>query len=500
MSRFWKTFSVLLIALFVVVSLLGACTSDDGTTEPPDITQPETEAKYIFLFIGDGFGIAQRNAAEIYLYAVNEYADLGKAQLTMTQFPAQGMTTTYAADAVITDSAAAGTALACGYKTDSGVIAMDSSKTVEYQTIAEMAHEAGMQVGIVTSVSLDHATPACFYAHQPSRKDSYEISMWLAESDFEFFGGGGLTAPTGKEGDQPSAIAAAEANGFTVVDNPTDFANLAPGVGKVIAMNSVLIVEGGSPAMPYEIDRATDDISLAQYTAKAIELLDNPDGFFIMVESGKIDWACHANDAATAIMDTLAFDAAIDEAVAFYNQHPEDTLIVVASDHECGGMTIGFAGTMYDSFFDKIQYQTMSNAAFAADFAEYKAAHPDDAKLEDVFPLIEATFGLEVGTDSDMALEDYELELLEEAFAYSMMSFGERMGDEAAFRFSNYWEPLGVACTHILNQKAGIGWTSFAHTGTPVPIHALGVGAELFNGYFDNTDVPQKIMTIAGFD
>jgi len=81
-----------------------------------------------------------------------------------------------------------------------------------------------------------------------------------------------------------------------------------------------------------------------------------------------------------------------------------------------------------------------------------------------------------------------------------MMSFGERMGDEAAFRFSNYWEPLGVACTHILNQKAGIGWTSFAHTGTPVPIHALGVGAELFNGYFDNTDVPQKIMTIAGFD
>jgi alkaline phosphatase len=510
MSKSWKIFASLLIVLVVAVSLLGACTTDEEVTEPPETGEPEAaapeaQAKYIFFFIGDGFGIEQRSAAEVYLYSINysitDYEDLGKTQLTMTTLPAQGMTTTYSADSAITDSAASGTALATGYKTNSGVIAMDTSLTVEYETLAEMAHDAGMKVGIITSVSLDHATPACFYAHNPSRKDFYDIGMQLAQSDFEFFGGGAFSLPTGKEGDQPSVLDAAAANGFTIVDNNTDFYNLAPGVGKVIAMNETLIIEDSvCPAIPYEIDRPADGITLAEYTAKAIELLDNPDGFFIMVEGGKIDWACHYNDAATAILDTLAFDEAIDEAVAFYAQHPDETLIVVGADHGCGGMTIGFAGTYYDSFFDKIQYQTMSSAMFSAELAEYKAAHPEGVTLEDLYPLIEEAYGLEVGTDSDMALADYELALLEEAFPYSMMSFGERMSDPTSVRLFYAFEPLGVACTHVLNQKAGIGWTSFVHTGAPVGISAIGVGEELFNGYFDNTDVPKKIMEIAGFD
>jgi alkaline phosphatase len=511
MSKSWKTFSaLLLIVLFVTMSFLGACTSDDGTTEPPDTGQPETgtpeiQAKYVFFFIGDGFGIAQRSASEVYLYAISEsttdYEDLGKTQLAMTQFPAQGMTTTYSATSAITDSAASGTALATGYKTADGVVAMDASLTVEYETLAEMAHDAGMKVGIITSVSLDHATPACFYAHNPSRKDYYGLSMSLVESGFEFFGGGGFSLPTGKEGDQPSVIDAAVDNGYTIVDNNTDFANLAPGVGKVIAMNERLIIEDGvCPAMPYEIDRQAGELSLADYTAKAIELLDNPDGFFMMVEGGEIDWLCHYNDAASAILQVLAFDAAIEEAVAFYEQHPDETLIVVASDHECGGMTIGYRGTYYDSFFDKIQYQTASTYTFSKMLAQYKEDHPEGVTLEGLYPLIEEIYGLEVGTDCDMTLEDWEIEMLEYAFPYSMMSFGERMGNPTVQRLWYAFEPLGVECTHILNQKAGIGWTSHVHTGTPTPISALGVGEELFEGYFDNTDVPEKIMEIAGFD
>jgi alkaline phosphatase len=510
MSKSWKTFSALLIVLFVAVSLLGACAAEEEITEPPDTGQPETEvpeaqAKYIFFFIGDGFGIAQRNAAEIYLYSINysttDYTDLEETQLAMSTFPAQGMTTTYSADSAITDSAASGTALACGYKTNSGVVAMDASLTVEYETIAETAHDAGMKVGIITSVSIDHATPACFYAHNPSRKDYYGLSMDLVESGFEFFGGGGFSYPTGKAGDQPSVYDAAVANGYTIVDNNTDFANLAPGAGKVIAINERLIIEDGvCPAMPYEIDRQEGELSLADYTSKAIELLDNPDGFFMMIEGGEIDWLCHYNDAASAILEVLAFDAAIDEAVAFYEQHPEETLIVVASDHECGGMTIGFRGTYYESFFDKIQYQTASTYTFSKRLAQYKEDHPEGFTLEDLYPLIEEIYGLEVGTDSDMALEDWEIEMLEFAFPYSMMSFGERMGDATVQRLWYAFEPLGVECTHILNQKAGIGWTSHVHTGIPTPISAIGVGEDLFIGYFDNTNVPQKIMEIAGFD
>jgi alkaline phosphatase len=163
-------------------------------------------------------------------------------------------------------------------------------------------------------------------------------------------------------------------------------------------------------------------------------------------------------------------------------------------------MTIGYRGTYYDSFFDKIQYQTASTYTFSKMLAQYKEDHPEGVTLEGLYPLIEEIYGLEVGTDSDMTLEDWEIEMLEYALPYSMMSFGERMGNPTVQRLWYAFEPLGVECTHILNQKAGIGWTSHVHTGTPTPISALGVGEELFSGYFDNTNVPEKIMEIAGFD
>ncbi|MBN1161233.1 MAG: alkaline phosphatase [Dehalococcoidales bacterium] len=523
MSKFWKIGFSTLVVLILVLSLFGACTSEETTpatvtttatttatvTSPPTtitatpITPPPAKAKYIFYFIGDGFGIAERNAAEIYLYSLGysttDYSELDKVQLTMSQFPAQGMSTTYSTDSAITDSAAAGTALACGQKTADGVVAMDPGMTVEYKTIAEVAHEAGMKVGIVTSVSLDHATPACFYAHNPSRKDYYGLSMDLVESGFEFFGGGGFSYPAGKAGDQPSVFDVAAANGYTVVDNTADFHSLAPGVGKVIAINQRLIIEDGvCPALPYEIDRQEGELTLADYTAKAIELLDNPDGFFMMVEGGEIDWLCHYNDAASAILQVIAFDKAIDEAVAFYEQHPDETLIVMACDHECGGMTIGYRGTYYDSFFDKIQYQTASTYTFTQRLAEYKAANPEGFTLQDLYPLIEEIYGLEVGTDSDLALQDWEIEMLEFAFPFSMMSLGQRMGDPTCQRLWYAFDPIGVECTHILNQKAGIGWTSHVHTGIPTPVSAIGVGADLFTGYYDNIEIPVKILSIAG--
>jgi len=150
-------------------------------------------------------------------------------------------------------------------------------------------------------------------------------------------------------------------------------------------------------AMLYSLDQADGYISLSEYVEKGITLLDNPDGFFMMVEGGKIDWACHANDAAASIHDTLAFDEAVASAYAFYEQHPDETLIIVTGDHETGGMTIGFAGTQYSSFVDKIQNQSMSYEAFDAILSEYKETHtPETAKLEDLLPAIEEAFGLYV--------------------------------------------------------------------------------------------------------
>lgn len=237
MKRFFRNFRVLGLVMALVLLVSSQALAAQG-------------AKYVFLFIGDGMALPQINAAEVYLQAVNE-GKPGLQKLHLTQMPAQGLTTTYSANAFITDSAAAATALACGYKTNSGVIAMDPAKKVPFKTVAEMAKESGMKVGIVSSVSIDHATPACFYAHEPTRKNYYEIDMALAKSDFDYFAGGGLKKPTDPGKDKPSAYDVARENGFTVTRTVEDFQALEPGVGKAFAVSPAL---DGSKAMDYQID------------------------------------------------------------------------------------------------------------------------------------------------------------------------------------------------------------------------------------------------------
>lgn len=487
--------STLVLALALV---LGTQVFAGGAKEQP--TQPSSpattaatpaKAKYVFLFIGDGMAVAQAAATEVYANALSQ-KEPGFLKLGFTQFPAHGLTTTYDSSSIITDSASAGTAMASGKKTLSGVINYDPSKTSTYKTLAEYAKEAGYKVGIVSNVSLDHATPASFYAKAKSRSDMYDIGLQLAKSEFDYFGGGGLAQDKGKKGDQPSVIEAAKANKFTVVNSVADFKALKPGVGKVLAMNPTL---QDSFAMPYDIDRAADDLSLADYTAKGIELLDNPQGFFMMVESGKIDWACHANDAAASIGDTLAFDKAIAQAVAFAQKHPADTLIVVTGDHETGGMSIGFAGTQYSTFFDKVSKQKGSYVEFDSSIlGPYKQGRTAaDAKLAEIMPAAEDFFGI-----SYAALSDADKELLQRAFVRSLKGEVERIQQEDIKLLYGGYEPFIVSLCHIANQASGIGWTTYSHTGVPVATFATGTGCEAFSGYYDNTAIFFKLAASLG--
>ena len=445
----------------------------------------EGKAKYVFLFVGDGMAMPQVNAAEIYRSATSN-SGIKVSQLSFTRFPTSGLTTTYDAGSFITDSASAMTAMMTGHKTLSGVINMDIKKTEKYKTLAEYAKEGGYKVGVVSSVSLDHATPAATYAKVASRGEMYAIDVQLAQSAFDYFGGGGLTEKGKKDGD-PGVLDLARKNGFTVVNSKTTFDALKPGVGKVLALNSVLQDES---ALPYEMDRGKDDLSLADYTRKGIELLDNPKGFFMMVEGGKIDWACHANDASAAIKDTLALDDAVVQAVKFADAHPNETLIVVTGDHETGGMTIGFSGTKYSTFFDKISLQKGSYIAFDNQIlSPYKKSHSkDNARLEDLMPDVEKYFGLKY-----QDLIDADKELLERAFRRSLGNEVERVAQENIYNLYGTYEPFTVALTHILNQLAGIGWTSYSHTGVPVATFARGAGQNLFSGYYDNTDIFMKL-------
>lgn len=444
-------------------------------------------AKYVFLFIGDGLGIPQRMAAEKF----------ARVRLGIDDFPAQGITTTHANDRFITGSAASATALSAGQKTNIGMIAMDPDMR-PVKTLAEMAKEKGMKVGVVSSVSIDHATPAAFYAHVPKRSMYHEIDHMLAESDVDFFGGGGLKDPAGKKSKNPQgdALAKAEKNGFQVVSDREAFMRLTKKDGRVLAWNKNL---PDGKALPYAMDQNPgEDISLIEFTAKAIELLDNDKGFFLMVEGGKIDWACHANDATAAVTNTIEFDKAVQKAVDFYHKHPKETLIVVTGDHECGGLTLGFAGTEYETYFELLSGQNVSFQKFTDEVVV--SLKEKNASFEDAKPIITKHFGLKFeGGEKDMlVLNEFEAGQVKDAFARSMKGEQEKADEPGTYLLYGGYDPLTVTLTHILNQKAGLGWTSYKHTGVPVSTSAMGLGAEVFNGYYDNTDVALKVMSVMG--
>ncbi len=450
-------------------------------------TEKKTSVKNVLLFIGDGMGFPQKTAAEQYL---------GR-RLVMDTLPVQGVTTTYAADRFITGSAAAGTAIACGQKTNIGVIGMAPDLT-PVKSVAELAKEQGKKVGIVSSVSIDHATPASFYAHVKSRKMYHEIAHALAASNFDIFAGGGLIDPEGKKSKSPmgDALEAAKKNGYQMVTERESFMKLKPEDGKIIAWNEWLQDSG---ALPYAMDMRKDkDITLPEFTQKAIEMLSNDKGFFLMVEGGKIDWACHANDATASVTNTIAFDEAIRVGLDFYEKHTEDTLLIVTGDHETGGLTIGFAGTRYDSFFNLLKGQKISFQKFTDEvMKDYRGS------FSDLKPRITEYFGLRFEGDPQadrMVLEPHEIEQITAAFDASMIGIEVESKNPKTYLLYGGYDPLTIALTHILNQKAGLSWTSFQHTGVPVGTSAIGVGAKSFNGYYDNTDIGLKLMALMGME
>ena len=496
----------------LVVMLLTASVCFVSSNNDVQASRKYFKAKYVFLFIADGMGSDSLNSAEAYLAAMEEddtvAGGVKSTLLSMSKdFNVRGMATTYANNRFITGSAAAGTALACGKKTNIGVISMDPDGENPYASIAELAKQQGMKVGIVSSVSIDHATPAVFYAHQPSRSMYHEIGHDLVNSGFDYFGGGGFKRPDGSLG---NVLDAAVAKGYEIATTREEMEEAQPGQ-KLIAYNHTL---DSSKALYYDLDRPDDHISLAEFTKKGIELLSNSckksswwghwgrhnngcdKGFFMMVEGGKIDWANHANDARAAIDDIIAFDDAIKEALEFYKKHPAETLIVVTSDHECGGVSLGFANMEYETDLQLLDGQTKSYDEFDKIIAEYLAGSPsediDGSAMEN---MILDGFGL-VFDD----LNEWEQDLLEDAYDF----LRNKPGDYSVANYPEesllygYYNPLSVTCTHVLNRRAGIAFTSYYHTGVPVPVMAKGFGSQLFGGFYDNTDVARKIAQAMG--
>ena len=494
-----------------------ATKTTDGTQTTETVAAAEAPVtvaspKYVFLFIGDGMSYPQFQAAADYLGAVadddedealpslkyDERTSVldGPEALNFMNFEVAGSAVTYDSCSFAPDSASTATSIATGNKTYSGMINVDVTGTTEFETIAEKLHsQKGWKVGVITSVNLNHATPAAFYAHQASRSSYYDIGLELIDSGFEYFAGGGLLKPDGHDKENPSEnlYELAEAAGYKVTFTQDEAAAVTADDSKVILIDENL---ADSDSMDYEIDRDDSQWSLADYVSKGIEVLDNDEGFFMMCEGGKIDWACHANDAGSTVNDVLALADAVQVAIDFAAEHPDETLILVTGDHETGGLTIGFAGTDYDTYLDNLTSQGISFAQFDTQYvASYKE---NSTSFEDAMKDVEELFGLKMEGEEDdrLVLTEYEVERLRTAYELAMSDYSSSDYTQEQYVLYGTYNPFSVTVTHILNNKSGIDFTSYSHTGLPVAVFADGVGAEDFSGYYDNTDIYNKLAAL----
>ncbi|MBN1422274.1 MAG: alkaline phosphatase [Planctomycetes bacterium] len=284
--------------------------------------------KNVIILIGDGMGFEHVKAAGFF-----ESGAEGK--LSFEGLPYKGEAMTYSASSSVTDSAASGTAIATGVKVNNDVISMAyPGGGAELQTLLEYFKLRGKRTGLVTTTFMTHATPATFGAHEPSRTNYDNIAAdYLTQTKPNVLLGGGGNGLT---------VANAQAAGYQVVQDgaellliDTEGAFYADG-----AATAYLSGQFGSDHLPYEYDGLDGLPHLSEMTEVALEILDNDaDGFFLMIEGGRIDHACHANDFERMIPEMIAFEEAFDE-VMTWAQGRDDTLVIVTADHECGGLSV----------------------------------------------------------------------------------------------------------------------------------------------------------------
>lgn len=438
-----------------------------------------TQPKYIFYFIGDGMGMGPVTATEMYNRQVLANPD----PITMMQFPVAGVALTYSASSPVTDSAAAGTALSTGSKTKNGMLGMNAD-TVSVTSVARVLKDDGYGIGIATSVAPDDATPGAFYAHVPHRSMYYEIGVQAANSGYDFLCGAGLRGETDKEGNPTDLLEIMKQNSVDVVRGKEEFEQSTS--EKIFLLN----YEGtSSNDIGYTIDSLEHTITLPYITRACLSHLEkvSPDAFFMMVEGGNIDHALHANDGGAAIKEILNFNEAIAVAVDFYNAHPLETLIVVTADHDTGGMTVGSPFTGYNAHLEKIDYQKVSKEAFN-DYCKGILKSRRVYKWNDMREYLTDNFGFW----KQLKLNDAQEKSLKDKFE---ATFKMRNSEDQKTLYANF-NAFAAEVFKVFNDIAGIGFVTTTHTGNPVPVYALGVGAQQFSNLNNNSDIPVKILQL----
>ena len=365
----------------------------------------------------------------------------------------------------------------------------DSARLI---SIAEELKAQGWGVGIMTTVAIDHETPAAFYAHVPKRSSYYKIGEQLCESGFDFFGGAGFHYPQGKHDDKETNLyRLAERSGYIIAHGYEEAQQMLQNPSSLADRKLILVQKDDDQGakhgdnLPYAIDRKEGDLTLAQIVSTAIPFLESRyERFFMMVEGGMIDYACHGDDAATAYGEVWDMDEAMRVAYAFYQAHPDETLIVVTADHETGGMALG--NSDYTLHLDVLQNQKGSawvlSDRFTQLFQENK--NPSWAQVQQIYrEQLGFWKNVEISQEEEKALKAL----------YKAACAKKNKDTKTMYKTINQLGDEGIA---LLNKKAHVGWTTRAHSAHAVPIFAIGVGAEQFSGWHDNTEIVPLIRNV----
>ncbi len=460
-------------------------------------SQPET-ARNVILFLGDGMGISTVTAARILAGQLDGRSG-EENSLHFETFPVTGLAKVYNTNQQVPDSAGTMTAIMTGTKTRAGVIGIDglaprgdceASLGREVPTLLQQAAAAGLATGVVTTTTITHATPAATYAHSPERAwevdsampaDAIEagcrdIARQLIEFehgpyiDVALGGGRSMFMPKGTADPEHSHLEGRRADGRNLID---EWLAMHPNAAYVwnqkqfdsIGDDAHPILGLFEPShMQFEVDRADDpagEPSIAEMTAFAIErLARNPEGFFLMVEGGRIDHGHHINNAWRALTETIAMDEAV--RVAAEMTSADDTLILVTADH---GHPLTIAG-----------YATRGNPILGLVRGNDAAGEPRMGPARDSFGLPYQTLGYALGPGH------HGLSNTQEAGPKRLLHRFETMGPHPEGRAD--LEDVDLDDPNLL-QEARIPLAMGAHSGEDVPIYARGPGAWLASGVME---------------
>ena len=445
----------------------------------------EPKVKYVFYFIGDGMGVNEVIGTNLYNQAN------GQENVNFTSFPVLNFITTVSANSLVTDSSAAGTALASGVKINNSVVGVDPEGNPT-PNLTEWAHAAGFGTGVATSVGVNHATPASFVAHSSSRNGYEEISLQMIDSPVDFMAGSTFLTNRGSGHDAAYFEHKADSAGIAIFKGPGAIANIDLKAPRVLCLSAKV-----EDSLPYAIDRKEDDTRLADFTDAGIRYLEaryGKKGFFFMIEGGKIDYAGHGNDAATCFQEVNDMAQSVDLALTFLARYPKETLIVITADHETGGLMLGSG--RYEMHPERLAKQhacvdELTNL-FRAQF------FPTDQPFKTPsWEAVKAFFNEQLGLWGEVEVNERTEGELKEIYDRTFGKGGDRNLTEENLYSSNFRIVADVV--RALDRAAGYQWSFGSHSGSPVGLYVTGACAEEFNTVKDNTEIAPLIAKLAGY-